>query len=351
MTTKTKTKTDPIAEARAKVADLTTKRDDAELAAEALDARLASGDETVTAAEMVQARTEVERLTTLLTAAERAHERAVQSAPFDGPIPLAEAVADLLRTAWDGLQVETTRERPAVPAEAPTVPVAYVVQDKPCAQDLQEGCVSGSVRVIIHRGAFHATLDLDPRLDDTAADCQARTTSYAQGERVEGATTVSEWRVDVARAWEALPVITATPEDWMAQYGLLGLTRAVEALGRPTGMMTSFVRDVREVPTGEVEITETDGVRTITRQVMVNAILSADHPFMDSAAFVKAIGRAAEDTIGEVRTYHGRITEAALVRSDVRPGTVITGRTVSSTNDRDVAVLITYTMQARTTAA
>lgn len=163
------------------------------------------GDDSITAAEKVEADADIARLTALVSAAERQSKMAERALVTSTP-KLAEAVAEALGDSLYGVEAIATSERPKVPSKI-TAPKVYVLQARPHEHNERTGDLSGQCFVIVHAPKWAADLeDFWTTLSKSGRITLGHGYRQEPHPRIQGDVKVTEVEV---RPASALPI---TPE-------------------------------------------------------------------------------------------------------------------------------------------
>lgn len=221
-----------VAEARARVEALTVERTSAEEAAEELRDRLATGDESISATDLMTADAEVERLSIVLDGAEKTLALAVTRQGFTPDLghALSDQVSKIL-----GVPVSVVTNAPASP---PTdLPAAILIQHKKHRLDVHGGSISGDVVIHYFRTALH--LPLSERRLAPLFGAQAHGSMWEQGERtLPGGVIADAVRLSVT-TFEAIPTIAGEPEEWRIAWftqAMAGIASEPVFGDRPSGV-------------------------------------------------------------------------------------------------------------------
>jgi hypothetical protein len=219
-----------LAAAQSKAADWTTLHAAAVEAAQALIARLARGDDSVTAEDLGSAHFEQVRTEELTRAGETLVKKAEHGIVNDDT-KLADLFADILTETFGGLvpvQVATTKAEAVRTGE----PVAYVLQEK--AGTDRGGVLSGELTLSLHRSALLAALSAD-RVTQLAEAHGFLTEVVGQPSTTRHGTDHEDTvRLRVRQAFAAVPVLSTAPSVETVRYFAQGLPGSLSGVLRAT---------------------------------------------------------------------------------------------------------------------
>jgi hypothetical protein len=314
-----------LADARTKLAECEALHVEAQVAAEELRDRLASGDASVTAVDLMTARTEQERTELLAQAAAQAVAR-TERALVNDCTELGDLFAELLAELFSGLvpvKVVTTR-RDVIASEAGE-PMLFVVQEKPGSSN--GGVLSGELTVTFHRPELFAPLNADRvqrRCEDHGFTVDVLDLGSAQGEGQHR----DSLRIKVRQAFSKMPTLAAAPNDEALHHFALGvadrLSASVRAVGRREFHYAAdgpVVDNFGKLTACQIVRTESgpDGEERTTVEVSVN-VMPSRRLEGDRAQRMR---QALEHYTGTVEPRAGRVADVEVLTlgvPDFRPG-------------------------------
>lgn len=326
-------------------------------AAALLRERLSSGDDSVTASELLNADVEVERAKLLHDAAGRAVRRAQSSLVLDST-PLADCLVSVLAGLLPGIPVHAAADRPTAVAD---VPACYVVQSKPATADPYRGQIAGPLEVHLHRTAVYR--DLTPeQVEQAAGRAGISLVARPMPSRNDGTTVIDSLAVTVHRAYAAEPVI-ADVQAWQVSHFGQALASAVSAGLQDRGW--DAPQDGVRVggsggtrPSATVRVTATEaslasqtvdatGKRRVTVHVSLKALPGRGElrDFEDMAPAVR--GQLARQ-VGSAVEGLGRVLALEVV--DVEPAVRNSSRKSTGVSLTARVALVSRTVAARTAA-
>ncbi|MEU4680660.1 hypothetical protein [Micromonospora sp. NPDC023737] len=321
-----------LAQARALVAQREAEYVEAEERDAALPARLAAGDDSVTAAELTDAANGVRRAKLLLDAAREAipaAERAVKL--YEGRTN--PVLAEYLRAVIEenrfhfglfGVPVEVVPERPVNPAG----PAAYLYQTEGTDFDYQTGRQTGIVNLMV--------VVPTEALGSVQAACGAAIYKFIRdaGHAEVRNSTVTHpdhfvLSVYLKHLEPLMPVIeersTATGTGLAQQLGGLAAVRSKQWIDDPRTDRWANVHTVMyRKPSGEVVSQSRDG-DTVRRTVRVQFTVHGINQNVDFPELSRFVAGAIEDASGIFSPGLGRVESAKVIRGEetkVGDGTV-----------------------------
>jgi hypothetical protein len=219
-----------LADAQSKAADWTTLHAAAVEGAQALIARLARGDDSVTAAELGSAHFTEVRTEELARAGEVLVKKAEHGIVNDDT-KLADLFAAILAETFGGLvpvQVVTTKAEAVRTGE----PVAYVLQEREGAD--RDGILSGELTLCLHRSALLAALSAERVTQLAEARGFLTEVVGQQSATRHGADHEDTLRLRVRRAFAATPVLSTAPSVETVRYFAQGLSGSLSGVVRAT---------------------------------------------------------------------------------------------------------------------
>jgi hypothetical protein len=328
--TKTATKAEPtVEEALALVRQREDEHQAAEASEAALEARLDSGDDSVTATDIMVAATEIKRAATLLSAAQHIAGRAKRTAPFTPELAhiLVDEIGKSLRVACE--VVET------FPNEVPaTLPVAFIRQPKAHTRDTINGNIAGAVEVAFYRTELHVAASAERVEDSLGTGAVAVRVNDGGSRDLSNGVVADTLRMTVKSAWLDVPEISGEVQDWRISHLAQSLPHiavaqdrflATDAAGVITGKSGDATRRKGSLSASNtnprvVSAVVTEGVRRIVIEASVSVTPTGSRHNEYSGDDIQRIVRTTiERLAGQPFAGVGRCADATVV--SIIPGT------------------------------
>lgn len=180
--------------------------DAANTAAQDLLDRLDCGDATVTSADTMRSREDVENAARLLAAADAAVARAVRAVPNSDTSLADVLVASGMFDEILPVAPTVTTIRPTGPPEA--LPAAFLVQSKPSQGDDIHGTIGGSVDLLYFASPHHRDVE-GGQVERAARQHRVNLTANTQGRSERDGVVTQQVSLSARHVWPTVPVVRA----------------------------------------------------------------------------------------------------------------------------------------------